>query len=80
MKDITTTIESKASGSTFKEASGSLMKSLNVCIASKNILENFERIMAPIFEKQEKNEIENNVLTQIRDTLLPKLMNNEMKI
>ena len=40
----TENIESKATGSTFKEASGALMKSLDLVIPSEDILENFENI------------------------------------
>ena len=76
----TENIESKATGSTFKEASGALMKSLDLVIPSEDILENFENIMSPIFELQEKFEAENETLTTLRDTLLPKLMNGEIKL
>ena len=76
----TENIESKATGSTFKEASGALMKSLDLVISSEDILEKFENIMSPIFESQEKFEAENETLTTLRDTLLPKLMNGELNI
>ena len=76
----TENIESKATGSTFKEASGVLMKSLDLVIPSEDILENFENIMSPIFELQEKFEAENETLASLRDTLLPKLMNGEIKV
>ena len=75
----TENIESKATGSTFKEASGALMKSLDLVIPSEDILEKFEKIMSPIFESQEKFEAENETLATLRDTLLPKLMNGEIK-
>ena len=74
----TENIESKATGSTFKEASGALMKSLELVIPSEDILEKFENIMSPIFESQEKFEAENETLATLRDTLLPKLMNGEI--
>ena len=76
----TENIESKATGSTFKEASGALMKSLELVIPSDDILEKFEKIMSPIFESQEKFEVENETLATLRDTLLPKLMNGEIKL
>ena len=76
----TENIESKATGSTFKEASGALMKSLELVIPSDDILEKFEKIMLPIFESQEKFEEENETLATLRDTLLPKLMNGEIKV
>ena len=76
----TENIESKATGSTFKEASGALMKSLDLVIPSDDILDKFEKIMSPIFESQEKFEAENETLATLRDTLLPKLMNGEIKV
>lgn len=76
----TENIESKATGSTFKEASGALMKSLELVIPSEDILDKFENIMSPIFESQEKFEAENETLAILRDTLLPKLMNGEIKV
>ena len=73
-------IESKASGSTFKEASGSLMKALEVIIPADGILNQFEAELAPILTKQENIASEIQTLTTLRDTLLPKLMSGELKI
>lgn len=76
----TSNIESQASGSTFKEASGALMKALNIVIPSDSILDAFEKIISPIFDAQEKMEEENLKLATLRDTLLPKLMNGELSV
>ena len=73
-------IESKASGSTFKEASGSLMKALEVIIPADGIFNQFEAELAPILTKQENIASEIHTLTTLRDTLLPKLMSGELKI
>ena len=78
LKEHTPEIESKASGSTFKEASGSLMKSLSTVIPPQKVLNDFEHLIQPIFDKQEQNENENKRLVELRDTLLPKLMNGEI--
>lgn len=67
-------------------ANGSVQQNL-----SKDILENFEIIVPPdniinnanfnlIFNKIENNIKENQNLTQIRDTLLPKLMSGEIDV
>ena len=71
-------IESKSSGSTFKEASGGLMKSLDIVIPDANILNMFSGLCNDFFTQQEKLEQQNQTLVQLRDTLLPKLMNNEI--
>ena len=73
-------IESMASGSTFKEASGGLMKSLEIIIPSDEVLTDFENIVQPLFDMQEHDEEENKQLSTLRDTLLPKLMKGEICI
>ena len=81
LKENTEMIEGQATGSTFKEVSGSLMKSQLVVIPRDNaIFKGFESLVIPIFEKQNKNEAENQILMNIRDYLLPKLMSGELKI
>lgn len=80
LRNNTSKIESMASGSTFKEASGGLMKSLEVIIPSNKILTAFEEAIQPLFNMQEHNEDENARLSALRDTLLPKLMAGEIKI
>ena len=77
LKISTKDIENKATGSTFKEASGALMKSLQLIIAPERILHDFENIMKPLFTQQEVLEDESRRLAELRDTLLPKLMSGE---
>ena len=80
LKENILNIEQQASGSTFKEVSGSLMKSQKIIIPNDITLTQFECIMQPIFTKQEKLEEENKNLTTLRDTLLPKLMSGEITV
>ena len=80
LKISTKDIENKATGSTFKEASGALMKSLQLIIAPERILHDFENIMKPLFTQQEVLEDESRRLAELRDTLLPKLMSGELKV
>ena len=80
LKISTKDIENKATGSTFKEASGALMKSLQLIIAPERILHDFENIMKPLFTQQEVLEDESRHLAELRDTLLPKLMSGELKV
>ena len=79
LKATTPDIENKATGSTFKEASGSLMKSLQLVVAPKDIMDSFEERLKPIFDEQECIEDESRRLATLRDTLLPKLMSGELK-
>ena len=80
LKNKTPEIENMATGSTFKEASGTLMKTLRIIIPIKEVLDNFEKIMEPIFNMQLSVEEENDRLASLRDTLLPRLMSGEIKI
>ena len=80
LKYNTEYIESQATGSTFKEVSGSLMKSQKLIIPTQYILDEFEYKLGPIFSMQYNLESENHRLIQIRDTLLPKLMSGELKL
>ena len=80
LKISTKDIENKATGSTFKEASGALMKSLQLIIAPERILHDFENIMKPLFTQQEILEDESRRLAELRDALLPKLMSGEIKV
>lgn len=80
LKAATPDIENKASGSTFKEASGSLMKSLQLVIPQKQTLDSFEKKVLPLFKRIETLEDENLCLANIRDTLLPKLMSGEIEV
>ena len=73
-------IESKASGSTFKEVSGSVMKSVEAVIPDGDTIAKFNNFCRPIFEMQEKLEQENRKLAAMRDSLLPRLMSGEIDV
>ena len=80
LKFSTKEIENKATGSTFKEASGALMKSLPTIIPISSVLDGFEELMEPIFRKQETLESESRRLAQLRDTLLPRLISGQISL
>ena len=80
LKYITPEIENKSTGSTFKEASGALMKSLQVIMPEQKVFEDFEEIVSPLFAKIESLEKENSRLSLLRDTLLPRLMSGEIEV
>ena len=74
------TIESMASGSTFKEVSGTTMKGIPAIIPDDDTLRRFQEECIPIFEKQELLEKENSHLAEIRDALLPRLMSGDLSV
>lgn len=73
-------IEKMASGSTFKEISGSAMKSIPAIVPDSHTEAQFKEVCAPIFEQQELLEQENVRLSILRDALLPCLMSGELSI
>ena len=56
------------------------LKSLKIKICAKEIIENFEANVKPIMENIANNSLENKKLAELRDTLLPKLMNGEIEL
>lgn len=78
LKDNLQIIEGMASGSTFKEVSGTTMKSIPAFIPDIHTLAQFSEVCKPIFEQQELLERESARLAAIRDALLPRLMSGEL--
>lgn len=80
LKNNVALIENMASGSTFKEVSGSTMKSIPVRIPVKEIIDRFNMLCEPILAQQEFIENENKKLTILKKSLLPKLMSGEIDV
>lgn len=73
-------IHTLASGSTFPEISKTDFRGLDLIVPTKDIKEGFDRLSKPIFKNIENNLKEIQTLTQLRDTLLPKLMSGEVRV
>lgn len=73
-------IEGMASGSTFKEVSGSTMKNIPAAIPDAETLARFNEFCAPIFAQQRILEEQSQSLAALRDNLLPKLMSGEIDV
>ena len=80
LKNTLPVIEGMASGSTFKEVSGSTMKNVPAVIPDAETLAQFSDFCAPIFEQQRTLEEQNQSLAKLRDSLLPKLMSGEIDV
>ena len=74
------TIENMASGSTFKEVSGSTLKNIAAVIPDDDVLLRFREECTPIFEMQELLEADNVRLAAMRDSLLPQLMSGNLSV
>ena len=80
LKNLLPTIEGMASGSTFKEISGSAMKSVPTVMPDANTIQLFSSFCEPVFKEQEILEAENQRLSALRNSLLPKLMSGELDV
>ena len=80
LKHSLSVIEGMASGSTFKEVSGSIMKTVPAFIPDTKTLTYFNDFCASIFSQQLMLEKQNQALTSLRDNLLPKLMSGELDV
>lgn len=80
VKNSLPVIMKNASGSTFKEVSGAVLKSIEVMLPAFSIADNFTKPVAEIFSRQDKLEQENQQLTALRDWLLPLLMNGQIMV
>jgi type I restriction enzyme S subunit len=74
------TIIQYASGSTFVEISGSVLKSVQAILPNKPVSDIFCDQIEPIVKRQQQAELENVELTQLRDWLLPLLMNGQVRV
>lgn len=73
-------IENMASGSTFKEVSGTTMKNIEAIIPDEIVLKEFNMLCMSLFKQQEILEEENQRLMDLRDILLPKLMSGDIDL
>ncbi len=80
LKNALPTIENMASGSTFKEISGSAMRTVPAVIPDDESLQEFSGFCKPLFQQQRTLEAENRSLAALRDSLLPKLMSGELDV
>ncbi|ARE27283.2 restriction endonuclease subunit S (plasmid) [Lactococcus cremoris] len=80
LKQETPLLESSASGSTFKEVSGTQLKNHEIKIPSECVIAEFHQSVEPLFEAIKLNEKEIQTLAETRDMLLPKLMSGKLSV
>ena len=78
-KNIKEELANKAIGSAQQNISQVIIKDIDISSDIEKIKQ-FHKIVCPHFEVMEKNQKENKTLATLRDTLLPKLMNGEIKL
>ena len=79
-KDITTEIINKGQGSAQANISGNDIMTTDCYFPNRDIIQSFNKICKPLFENIIMNNYENEQLANLRDTLLPKLMNGEIDV
>lgn len=70
----------RANGSTFLEISKSNFKQINCVIPALNAVNSFTSQAHILFDQLRNNILENQQLTNLRDTLLPKLISGELEV
>lgn len=80
LKDMQNTLNSKGYGSAQPNISTSDIENIEIPIPNEDDLKTFYEVCNPIYNKMILNSEQNQSLTQLRDTLLPKLMNGEINI
>ena len=78
--DFLMDLRSRANSGVQVNLSSTAIKESEVNIAPKEVYKQFNDIILPLFEKILANQQENQKLANIRDTLLPKLMNGEIEV
>ncbi|MFM6530720.1 MAG: restriction endonuclease subunit S, partial [Dolichospermum sp.] len=81
VKNSMNAIIKQASGSTFKEVSLTTLKdNVYICLPSNTVVDFYTKKVNSIFKQQDILEQENQQLTQLRDWLLPMLMNGQITV
>ncbi len=80
VKNSLKTIKLYASGSTFKEVSASVLKTVKITQPASSVVDQFTESVESVFKRQDLLEQENQQLTQLCDWLLPMLMNGQITV
>lgn len=73
-------LASMNAGSAVPSMTTDILNAMEVVIPSASALEEFESLVAPIYETMEANDVQSKALSQMRDTLLPRLMSGEINV
>ena len=73
-------LASMNAGSAVPSMTTDVLNAMEVVIPSASALEEFESLVAPMYEAMEANDVQSKALSQMRDTLLPKLMSGAIDV
>jgi type I restriction enzyme S subunit len=80
VKNAMKAIVQYSSDSTFKEVSGTTLKTVKVCLPKIEVSDTYSNKVGSIFERQNLLELENQRLVELSDWLLPMLMNGQVTV
>lgn len=72
--------KNSSAGSIHKGIRHGVLKSFNLAYGGKSLIDQFSVILKPILRKKHVLDLEDRELTQLRDWLLPLLMNGQVKV
>lgn len=73
-------IKSRSNGSTFMEISKKAFRPISILVPPISLINSFKYIADPIFERLVLNEQKAQTITDLRDTLLPRLISGQLRI
>lgn len=73
-------LASMNAGSAVPSMTTEILNQLSLIIPNKSVFLSFDNLISPMFAAIQNNNKENQTLATLRDTLLPKLINNEITI
>ncbi len=73
-------IKGRANGSTFMEISKKAFRPIPALVPTVEVLDAFANIAEPLFERLIEKERQAQTLTQLRDTLLPRLISGQLRL
>ncbi|MDU9041208.1 MULTISPECIES: restriction endonuclease subunit S [Pseudomonas] len=79
-KELIQHLQVKSSGSVFDSIVSNDIELTNLAIPTEDVIEKFAAVVEPAFEKIANNTKENQQLAQLRDWLLPMLMNGQVTV
>ena len=72
-------IKNASGGSVFQEIPKSVFRQIDIAVPPEKILLSFDQLIEPIFQKVKYNQYQIRKLENLRDVLLPKLMNGSVR-
>ena len=73
-------LASMNAGSAVPSMTTDILNAMEIAIPPASVLEEFELLVAPMYRAMQENDTQSKLLTDLRDTLLPKLMNGEIDV